>query len=197
VEGERMNIGRRIERIERTRTRRDPDYLLRPLEPATAEEAVEELAADVLHWWSLCRSAKRIEASANPEGRYRFTLWRPDREPGDVPTGEDVFLTVQDEDGAPWQRRTVPMPDDPEEIPDEADVCDVWTAHTVCQGWQWKIFQRTADRMPPGYLEALEPRPRPMEGIRFSRHSAFSRWTAAQTYRRREIPTDSDTGWSP
>jgi hypothetical protein len=141
------------------------------LGPATLEDLLQEVVANVRFRWAEClaKPAKPLSDYCRPverigESRWAHLLWRPERSRRELPASDDLYLeSWQPVDGFHRAR----IPEDRDALvryeQEQWRVCDVWTGRTLCEPWEWRFFARLLDRTPRAVLLSIEPRPRPYD----------------------------------
>lgn len=156
-----------------------------PTGPVTTEDVIVEHVAHIRHQWAFCRACKTTHVDdlcrgaprhqPDPDGRWSWTTWRPNRAPGILPSREDLYLALVKDPAVPWALRNVPVPADLEEVDGKARLHDVWSGHWLCTVREWRSFEAIAAAKPRAWLLAIEPKHRPVDwDYRTQRHVSRS-----------------------
>lgn len=191
-----MNLRQRLDGLEAKAARIDPRLLEPDAGPVTEADVARELVAHVLWCWrtcclpagttdvdNLCRGPARSEP--DPDGRWSWPTWQPDRPPGEIPERADLFLQLTPHHVKPWKRRNVPMPEDLSTAPAEAWLCSVWSGTDLCPVWEFLAFEEIREQVEPYVFEQTEPAHRPLDavydrrGATYTPRSALARWREA------------------
>lgn len=191
-----MSLRSRLERVEELAPAPSVSERWSP-EPATAEDVVREAIAHVRHRWDFCRTCRVIHVDdlcrgprrnePDPDGRWSWATWRPNRPAGVLPERADLFLQLRPNPEARWESRRLPLPPDLFAVDDHADVCDVWSGHWLCTVWEWRVWEALLEEASPEYLLAIDPAPRPLD---FDNHTGKA---VARSARARYVPDLDDS----